>query len=124
MAKRHGVTEFLKAFEDVGTTFYDIEHDLLIVLDEQGNISRVNPAFERELGRSEANVLHFEMIRLVHEDDLAAFIRSFDKSLEHQPVRLLKRESGEIRARLVDFKFRRTDEGLRGYLILRPEGDG
>ena len=48
MAK-HGVTEFLRAFEDVGATFFQIETDLLICLDEKGNISRVNPAFEKAL---------------------------------------------------------------------------
>ncbi len=121
MAKRHGVTEFLRIFENVVTTFFDIERDLLVVLDEVGNIARVNPAFEKCLERTEAQVLHYELIRLVHEDDLAAFIRSFDATTKPPRVRLLKREQGEIVVRLVAFKFTRTDEGLRGFLVLRPE---
>ena len=48
MAK-HGVTEFLHIFEDVATTFFDLETDLLIVLDTQGGIERVNPAWESVL---------------------------------------------------------------------------
>ncbi len=120
MAKRHGVTDFLRAFEDFGTTFFDIERDLLVVLDEVGNISRVNPAFERALGRTEASVLGNELIRYVIADDLAKFIRSFDTTLSPAPVRLLKREQGEVTVRLLAFKFKRSDEGLRGYLVLRP----
>jgi PAS domain-containing protein len=118
---KHGITDFLKAFEDFGTTFFDIEHDLLVVLDEVGNISRVNPAFEQALARTEASVLGQEMIRYVLLDDLAKFIRSFDTAMKPAPVRLLKREQGEVRVRLIAYKFRKTDEGLRGYLVLRPE---
>lgn len=111
----------MRAFEDIGATFFDAETDLLIVLDEEGNISRVNPAFERALGRKEINVLHSEMLRLIDENDLARFINSFDATTKAQPVRLLKREKGTITATLIAYRFRRTDEGLRGYLILRPE---
>ncbi len=120
MAK-HSVTAFLHAFEDFGTTFFDIERDLLIVLDETGNISRVNPAFERILDRTEASVLGQEMIRLVELDDLAKFIRSFDTTLEPAAVRLLKRGCGEVMVKLIAYRFKKTDEGLRGYLILRVE---
>lgn len=120
MAKR-GVTEFLKAFGDDHVVFFRAETDLLIALDEQGNIARVNPAFEKALEREESNVLHHEVIQFVHEDDLAKFIRSFDQSHAPDPIRLLKRNNGEIVARLIAFRFRRTDDGLRGYLILRPE---
>jgi PAS domain-containing protein len=119
VAKRRGVTDFLDAFQDVGSTFFDLEIDLLVVLDERGNIARVNDAFERELGRDEFSVLRLELIRLVHEDDLAAFIRSFDTSSNPPPVRLLRRDSGDVVVRLIAYRFRRTDEGLRGYLVLR-----
>lgn len=120
MPAKHGVTEFLSIFQDVTTTFFDLERDLLVVLDEVGNIYRVNPAFEKQLGRTEAQSLHYEMIRLVHEDDLAAFIRSFDATTKPQPIRLLKREHGEIVVKLIAFKFTRVEEGLRGFLVLRP----
>ena len=75
MAK-HGVTDFLRIFEDVGTTFFDIETDLLVTLDEQGNISRTNPAFQRVLGYHEADVFGVALIRLVNVDDWARFIKS------------------------------------------------
>lgn len=117
-SKRRGVTDFLNIFKSVGATFFDIETDLLIVLDEVGNIKRVNPAFQRELGRPEHSILHCELIRLIHEDDLATFIRSFDTTLKPQPFRLLKREGGEVAVRLISFKFTNTDEG-HGFLVLR-----
>lgn len=91
-----------------------------MVLDECGNVSRVNPAFERALGRTEASALGLELIRLIHADDLAGFIRSFDTTLKPARVRLLKWGSGEIAVKLVAYRFKKTDEGLRGYLILRP----
>ncbi len=120
MAKRHGVTEFLTVFSDIGTMFFDLERDLLVVLDEVGNISRVNPAFERLLERPEASVLGQELIRYVALDDLAKFIRSFDTTQTATTVRLLKRGQGEVAVTLIAYKFRRTDGGLRGYLVLRP----
>lgn len=119
MTKRRGVTDFLVAFEDIGATFFDLETDLLVVLDEQGNIARINDAFERELGRSEFSVLRLELFRLIHEDDLAAFIKSFDSSVNPPPIRLLRRDSGDVVVRLAAYRFRKTDEGLRGYLVLR-----
>lgn len=114
MAK-HGVTEFLRAFEDVSQTFFDIESDLLIVLDERGNISRVNPAFERALNRKESEVLGQGMIRLIRIDDWATFLRSFTSP--NQPVvRLLRKDSGEVSVKMIAFRFK----GQRGFLAFRP----
>jgi len=109
-----GVTAFLRAFEDVGRTFFDIESDLFIVLDEHGNIERVNPAFERALDRKEAEVLGLGMIRLICIDDWAMFLRSFT-SPNPPPVRLLRKESGEIAVRMIAFRFK----GQRGFLAFR-----
>jgi PAS domain S-box-containing protein len=120
---KHGVTDFLRVFEDVGTTFFDLERDLLVTLDEVGNINRVNPAFEIALGQDEASVLGHELIRYVEPNDLAKFIRSFDTMQKPERVRLLKRECGEVIVRLIAYKFRRSDEGLRGYLVLRIADD-
>ena len=114
MPKSRGLTTFLHAFEDVGTTFFDIECDLLIVLDEHGNIERVNPAFERLLGRKESEVLGQGMMHLVRIDDWATFLRSFT-SPDPPPVRLLKREQGEIVVRMIAFRFK----GQRGFLAFR-----
>jgi PAS domain S-box-containing protein len=112
---RRGVTEFLRAFEDVGQTFFDIESDLLIVLDEHGNIERVNPAFERLLDRKEADVLGLGMIRLICIDDWATFLRSFTSP--NQPaVRMLRREQGEIVVKMIAVRFK----GQRGFLAFRP----
>jgi PAS domain-containing protein len=113
VAKR-GVTEFLRAFEDVGQTFFDIESDLLIVLNEHGNIERVNPAFERALERKEAEVLGLGMMRLICIDDWATFLRSFT-SPDPPPVRILKREQGEIVCRMIAFRFKNQ----RGFLAFR-----
>lgn len=114
---RRGVTEFLNVFQDVGTTFFDIESDLLVVLDGQGNIERVNPAFERMLGYSESDVLGMAIIRLVKMDDWAAFLRTFT-STNPAPVRLLCKGQGEIGVRLVACRFKTQ----RGYIALRPIG--
>lgn len=119
MSKRRGVTAFLEAFGDVGSTFFDLETDLLVMLDEQGNISRVNDTFERELDRTEFSVLHAEMIHLIHDDDLAAFIRSFGMRFDQPPIRLLKRNGGDVVVRLIRAAFRRTDSGVCAYLIFR-----
>jgi len=111
---KHGVTEFLNVFHDVGSTFFDIESDLLIVLDKTGNIERVNPAFERELGRTEAEVWGMPLIRLVRMDDWARFLRTFT-AIHPEPVRLMKKGEGEIVVTLAGCRFRQG----RGFLILR-----
>jgi PAS domain-containing protein len=114
VAKRHGVTDFLAVFEGIATTFFDLETDLLVMLDEAGNISRVNPAFERALGYRELDMLGVAMIRLVDVNDWAVFIRAFS-AFETQPFRLLCSGEGEISVRLIAARFRAG----RGYLVLR-----
>lgn len=112
--RKRGVTEFLRAFEDVGATFFDIEEDLLIVLDETGNVERVNPAFEKILNRRESEVLGLGLIRLICIDDWATFLRSFTSP--HPPaVRLLKKESGEVLVRMIAFRFK----SQRAFLAFR-----
>lgn len=112
---RHGVTEFLRAFEDIGQTFFDIERDLLIVLNEHGDIERVNPAFERALGRKESETLGLGMIRLICIDDWATFLRSF--TMQDPPaVRLLKKEQGEVIVKMIAYRFK----AQRGFLAFRP----
>ncbi len=111
---RHGVTEFLRAFEDVGATFFDLETDILITLDEKGNIKRVNPSFERLLNRRERDVIGLGMMHLIRVDDWATFLRNFT-SVNPPPIRLLKAEHGEIAVRLIAFRFK----AQVGYLVLR-----
>lgn len=98
--------------------FFNLETDLLVVLDEQGNIARVNPAFEQTLGYREANVLGVSLISLVSVNDWAAFIKSFNAP--HPPVfRLLHSVSGESEVRLVAARFRQG----RGFLVMRTVDD-
>ena len=105
----------MRAFEDVGAQFFEIETDLLIVLDAHGNISRVNPAFEQALERKESEVLGLGMIRLIRVDDWATFLRSFT-SPHPPPVRLLKKDAGEIVVKMIAFRFK----GQRGFIAFRP----
>lgn len=115
MGARRGVTEFLRAFEDIGTTFFDIETDLLLVLDEQGNIRRTNPAFTRVTGYTEAEALGKGLFRFVCVDDWAVFLRSFT-SPSPAIVRILHKESGMIRVQLIAYRFKSS----QGYLAFRP----
>jgi PAS domain S-box-containing protein len=117
---KHGVTEFLATFQDVGTTFFDIERDLLIVLDHDGNVERVNPAFEKVLGRTESEVLGQAIIRLVVMEDWAQFMHSFDYITRAATFRLLHRDAGLVNVRLIAYRFKKMDAGQRGFLILRP----
>src|SRR5512139_930436 len=94
--------------------FFDLETDLLVTLDENGNISRVNLAFQQVLGYYEADVFGVGFIRLVDVDDWAKFIRAFNTP-ESQPFRLLHNVSGEISVRLIAARFRNG----KGYLVLR-----
>lgn len=117
---RHGVTEFLQTFEDVGIQFFDIETDILIVLDEQGNIDRVNPAFERILNRTEPDVLGEPVIRLIFSGDWSKFLNAFSDMQRGNMFHLLHRDAGMIRVQLTAYKFKPTEAGRRGYLVLRP----
>lgn len=114
IGRRHGVTEFLSVFQDVGSTFYDLETDLLIVLDTSGGIDRVNMAFERVLGYHEASIRGHALIEFVSVDDMAKFIRSFSEEFP-QPFKMLHSWTGVVMMRLVKCRFRAG----RGYVILR-----
>lgn len=111
---KHGVTEFLSVFEGIGATFYSLETDLLIVLDGQGNIERVNPSFESITGYAEADIIGHGIAQFVSIDDLALFLRSFSETYP-RPFRLLHQGGGVVVVRLIAAKFRAG----RGYLVLR-----
>ena len=125
MTPQHGVTEFLRTFSGETQIFFDAELDLLIVLDANGNVKRVNPAFERVLGRDESEVLGVPIVGLVHLVDMAKFMHSFSLIKSVYPFRLLKKSSGAVLVELIAFKFKRMDNdtGRRGFLILRPIRD-
>ena len=98
MAK-HGVTEFLDVFQSDGTIFFDVETDLLVKLDGGGNIMRVNPAFEKELGYSERDVIGKNLIEI-------AAMRDLDK-LDPKAFRLLHKGGGEVIVRVEAWKYHR-----------------
>jgi PAS domain S-box-containing protein len=87
------------------------------VLDEHGNLDRVNPAFERVLGYAESDVIGKGLMHIVRVDDWAAFLRTFT-AVEPAPVRLVRKGSGEVGVRMIAFRFKNQ----RGYLVLRPIG--
>ena len=78
----------MRVFEDVGQQFFKIETDFLIVLDEHGNIERVNPSFERETGYAESEVLGSGMIRMIVMEDWGKFLNAFT-ALNPEPFHLL-----------------------------------
>jgi PAS domain-containing protein len=109
VSKRRGVTDFLSIFQDDRSIFFDAETDILIVLNDAGAIERVNPAFERLLNRPEASVLNLLLTHFMRIDNQAT-----------DPIRFLKWGGGEIGVQLIAYRFARTEQGKRWYLILRP----
>lgn len=98
-----------------------MESDLQIVLDAQGNIVKVNPAFEKALGYQEHEVRGVHISDLVHGSDTAKFIRSFSLISGVYSFRLLHRGGGDVEVSMVAAQFVRVlDEGGREcFLILR-----
>lgn len=87
---------------------------MLIVLDDHGDIARVNPAFERVTGYAESDIIGHGIAQFVSIDDLAVFLRSFSEK-HPPPFRLLHLGGGVVGCRLVAARFRAG----RGYLVLR-----
>ena len=111
---KHGVTQYLTAFSDVGMVFFEITPDLLVWLDEDGNIKRVNPAFVKSTDYAEMDLLGKGIAQLIEPYDLATFLKTF--RLKRRPiVRLLHRETGQVRVKLVAYRFRKS----YGYLEFR-----
>ena len=118
MAK-HGVTEFLQWVDDVSRQFVELETDFLIVLDRDGKIIDVNPAFEELMNCCKTDVIGTPMSRIVLMNDWAIFFRSFTDT--HYPTfRLLRRGSGYVRVKNIKFAPRGEQYGGEGLLILRP----
>lgn len=115
---KHGVTEFLQAFHDLGVAFCDMETDILILLDEQGNIERVYPGFTRALGYTESDVLGYGVLRLVDGRDTAAFVKSFNLLPRPAPFRMFHKDGSEVWVRLEAARF--IDK--HGFLIIRKMG--
>lgn len=121
---KHGVTQFLKSFESNAQKFYEMTPDLEITLDARGNIIDVNPAFEKQLDRAAHEIFGTPIVNLVHEMDMAKFIRSCSLVEGRQPFRLLKKFSGCVMVNLINIQFVRilSENERRGFLILRSMG--
>ena len=115
-----GVTDFLVAFKDVTTTFFDIETDLLVVLDADGDIERVNPVWVSILNRTEQECIGRPIIVFVLSDDFARFMRAFNSIKHSESFRLLHRDHGVISVKLVAYRFKKSADVQRGFLVMRP----
>lgn len=115
---RPGVTAYLRTFEDVTATFFEIESDFLIAIDQMGNLKRVNPSFRKLLGYEDRDVIGQGFMRLVNRDDWLVLLRTF-ASAEPAPFRLLKKFRGEVGVRIVNRRFKQH----MTFLVLRPIGE-
>ncbi len=116
MVKRHGVTEFLQVFEDFGQQFFSLETDMLVMLDRNGNICRVNPAFETLTGYAESDVLGHGVTHFVDLNDLGKFLNAFT-AVKPSPFRMLHKGGGLVTMRLVSWRHRAN----KSYIILRRD---
>jgi PAS domain S-box-containing protein len=72
------LTEFRK--------FFDVSIDMMCIAHTDGTFKRVNPAFSRELGWSEDELLSRPFMDLVHPDDLGATVHEIDKLSTGRPT--------------------------------------
>ena len=69
---RPGDTESTSAWCDL---FFDLSIDMLCVIDLDGRFLKLNPAWEKTLGRSEKDILSMDPLELVHPDDHRATVK-------------------------------------------------
>jgi PAS domain S-box-containing protein len=127
--KRPTLTGFLRLFEDVAVTFFDLTPDWFVLLDRNGCIRRVNKAFQADTGYEERTILGATIVQLIAEKDLTHFMRAFDQPWTRATAAsapafgVLHRSAGVVRVQLVRYQFKPdTGEPPRGFLILRPTG--
>lgn len=121
MSARRSVTQFLRAFNSYAQRFFEMEPDLEIVLDAQGNIIKVNPAFEKVLGYAEHEVRGTHIGQLIHGNDTAKFIRSFSLISGVYSFRMLQRGGGDVEVTMLRAQFVKVldEDGRECFLILR-----
>lgn len=60
-----------KAAENELECFFNLNADLFTIMDFDGRTRRLNPAWERTLGYSHAELISIPLLKLVHPDDIA-----------------------------------------------------
>jgi PAS domain S-box-containing protein len=116
VVKRPGVTAFLDAFSDTNLQLCDMETDLLIVLDGQGQITRTYPGFTKALGYTEADVLGMNIMRLIESDDVMTFVKAATGFPYPRPFRMTHKGGGVVKVKLEAAQF---NDQQCGYLIMR-----
>jgi hypothetical protein len=117
---RPGVTKFLDSLDSDLRRLFDLSPLLLVVLDNSGNVVRVNPAFERSLRRAEAEVLRRNILVYVYGKDIDVFLHAFVNPLPSAQFGLLCAEHGIFPVRLVAWDFIHEDNEQRGYILMQP----
>lgn len=72
---------YQKRTEDERDIFFELSVDLLCVVDSEGLVQRINPAFTKVLGVREETILGSHLLDLVHPDDRARTEREFNANL-------------------------------------------
>ena len=88
--------------------------DLLVVLDSDGTVRKVNAALEQALGYDRTELYGQGFARLVWPDDIMTFVRAFTAP-SPAPFRLLHKGSGLVMCGLVKWQSRHN----RGFVVIR-----
>lgn len=59
--------------------FYQLSNDLICISDLDGQLRRVNPAFEKVLGWNQEHILSHNFLSLIHPEDLEACVKELEK---------------------------------------------
>ncbi|MBV8886089.1 MAG: PAS domain-containing protein [Chroococcidiopsidaceae cyanobacterium CP_BM_RX_35] len=108
----------LKRFPGIKTTsmtpealFFTLSADLLYILGTDGYFKRVNPAFEKLLGRTAEELLTQPFAEFIHPDDRAATLNEIEKAKTGTPIALL-----ENRFECIDGSYRWLDWSIHPVL--------
>ena len=91
--------------------FFTLSADLLYILGTDGYFKRVNPAFEKLLGRTAEELLTQPFAEFIHPDDRAATLNEIEKAKTGTPIALL-----ENRFECIDGSYRWLDWSIHPVL--------